>query len=201
MVFVHDIGRMTHGEKNTGYWKQLETGGYKALQELKAAGVIKAIGLGVNEWEVIMDAFKLGDWDACLLAGRYTLLEQTSLSPFLETCVKRNTSIIVGGPFNGGALMGTGMWNYAKAPQEVVDKVGKLEAYCKAQNVPIGAAALQFPLAHPAVATILPGPKSPAELDGILDWWQVKIPAAFWDGLADQKLVAPGTPLPNGRTA
>ena len=202
MLFVHDIGVMTHGkELNDIYWKQLATGGYKALRELKSSGEVKAIGLGVNEWQVLMDAFELGDWDVFLLAGRYTLLEQTSLSPFLETCVKRKASVVCGGPFNGGALMGTGTWNYAKAPQEIIDRVKRLEAFCKEAGVPIGAAALQFPLAHPAMAAVLPGPKSPTELEGILDWWQVKIPDAFWSGLADRKLVAPGTPLPNGRTA
>ena len=202
ILYVHDIGVMTHGkEKNDIYWKQLETGGYKALQQLKQAGVIKAVGLGVNEWEVLMDAFKLGDWDAFLLAGRYTLLEQTSLEPFLSTCVKRKASVVVGGPFNGGALMGTGTWNYAKAPEHITKRVKELEAFCTQQGVPLGAAALQFPLAHPAVATILPGPKSPAELNGIIDWWQTKIPDDFWSALADAKLVAPGTPLPNGKTA
>jgi D-threo-aldose 1-dehydrogenase len=201
ILYVHDIGRMTHGDKNAEYWAQLRSGGYKALQDLKAQGTIKAIGLGVNEWEVLMDAFELGDWDVFLLAGRYTLLEQTSLSPFLETCVKRKASVVCGGPFNGGALMGTGTWNYARAPQEVIDRVKKLEDYCKEAGVPIGAAALQFPLAHPAFAAVLPGPKSPAELDGILDWWQIRIPDAFWTGLADRGLVAPGTPLPNGKTA
>ena len=201
IVYVHDIGVMTHGDKNAGYWEQLRTGGYKALLELKKAGTIKAIGLGVNEWQVLMDAFDIGDWDVFLLAGRYTLLEQTSLSPFLETCLKRKASVVTGGPFNGGALMGTGTWNYAKAPQEIIDRVKKLEDFCKAHNVPLGAAALQFPLAHPAIVNVLPGPKSPAELDGIIDWWQTQIPAAFWDAVADEKIVAPGTPLPNGRTA
>ncbi|MDR3471980.1 MAG: aldo/keto reductase [Devosia sp.] len=201
ILFVHDIGVMTHGDKNAEYWRQLVGGGYKALTELKASGAISAIGLGVNEWQVIMDAFDIGDWDVFLLAGRYTLLEQTSLSPLLETCVKRGASVVVGGPFNGGALMGTGTWNYAKAPQDIIDRVQALEAFCKEFGVPIGAAALQFPLAHPAVATILPGPKSPAELDGILDWWQIKIPNEFWSALAERKLVAPGTPLPNGQTA
>ena len=201
IVYVHDIGTMTHGEKNAGYWKQLADGGYKALQDLKANGTIKAIGLGVNEWQVLMDAFELGDWDVFLLAGRYTLLEQTSLSPFLETCVKRHASVVCGGPFNGGALMGTGTWNYAKAPPEIIARVKALEDFCKQAGVPLGAAALQFPVAHPAMAAVLPGPKSPAELEGILDWWQVKIPDAFWTGLADAKLVAPGTPLPNGKTA
>ena len=172
-----------------------------ALAQLKAEGRVAAIGLGVNEWEVLMEAFALGDWDVFLLAGRYTLLEQTALSPFLETCLKRNASIICGGPFNGGALMGTGMWNYAKAPEAVLQRIKALEAVCAEFGIPLGAAALQFPLAHPAVCTILPGPRTPAELDGILGWWQVAIPAQFWNALADRRLVAPGTPLPNGRTA
>ncbi|RYE79271.1 MAG: aldo/keto reductase [Hyphomicrobiales bacterium] len=202
ILLVHHIGVMTHGaEVNAGYWKQLSDGGYRALQELKNAGVCQAIGFGVNEWEVLMEAFKLGDWDIFLLAGRYTLLEQTSLDPFLSTCLQRGASVIAGAPFNGGALMGTGMWNYGAAPPEVAARVKALEAFCKEWNVPIGAAALQFPLAHKAVCNILPGPKSPAELDGILAWWNTPIPADFWTGLAERKLVAEGTPLPNGVVA
>ncbi len=202
ILFVHDIGTMTHGAKNAEYWAQLKSGGYQALLDLKKAGTIKAIGLGVNEWQVLMDAFELGDWDVFLLAGRYTLLEQTSLSPFLETCVKRKASVVTGGPFNGGALMGTGTWNYAKAPQENIDRVKQLEAFCTEFGVPIGAAALQFPLAHPAIATVLPGPKSPAELDGIVEWWQVKMSwtpsGRRWRSAASSRS---GTPLPNGQTA
>jgi D-threo-aldose 1-dehydrogenase len=202
ILLVHDIGVMTHGkEQNAVYWKQLAEGGYRALTELKASGLIKAIGLGVNEWEVLMDAFEIGDWDVFLLAGRYTLLEQTSLDPFLTTCLRRGSSIICGGPFNGGALMGTGKWNYGNAPQHIIDRVAALEAFCAEFNVPIGAAALQFPLAHKAVCNILPGPKSPAELDGILAWWNTPIPASFWSALAERKLVAAGTPLPGGITA
>ena len=202
ILFVHDIGVMTHGkEQNDIYWKQLAEGGYRALTELKSSGLVKAIGLGVNEWEVLMDAFDIGDWDIFLLAGRYTLLEQTSLDPFLTTCLNRGASIICGGPFNGGALMGTGKWNYGNAPQHVIDRVAALEALCKEFNTPIGAVALQFPLAHKAVCNILPGPKSPAELEGIIAWWNTPVPDALWDALADRKLVAPGTPLPNGRVA
>lgn len=202
ILFVHDIGAMTHGaEQNAIYWKQLADGGYRALTELKASGKIKAIGLGVNEWEVLMEAFKLGDWDVFLLAGRYTLLEQTSLSPFLSTCLERGSSVVCGGPFNGGALMGTGTWNYAKAPEHIIQRVNDLNATCKEFRVPLGAAALQFPLAHKAICNVLPGPKSPAEFEGILQWWNTEVPAALWDALADRKLVAPGTPLPNGRVA
>ncbi|HHY51221.1 MAG TPA: aldo/keto reductase, partial [Alphaproteobacteria bacterium] len=88
--------------------------------------------------------------------------------------------------------------NYAKAPEHIIRRVGELEAICREFGVPIGAAALQFPLAHPAVCNVLPGPKSPAELDGILAWWTTPIPASFWSALADRKLVAEGTPLPGG---
>ena len=200
ILYVHDIGVATHGaEANKPHWAQLEGGGYKALRELRDSGVISAIGLGVNEWEVLMDAFALGDWDVFLLAGRYTLLEQTSLHPFMSTCIARGASVVVGGPFNSGILVGGDKFNYAKAPEEIVAKVKAIEAVCKDFNVPLPAAALQFPLTHPAVCNVLPGPRSPAELDGILDWWQVKIPAELWTALADKGLLAEGTPIP--RTA
>lgn len=197
ILYVHDIGVATHGaEANKPLWAQLATGGYKALRELRDSGVISAIGLGVNEWEVCMDAFALGDWDVFLLAGRYTLLEQTSLHPFMSTCIERGASVVVGGPFNSGILVGGDKFNYAKAPDDIVAKVKAIEAVCEDFNVPLPAAALQFPLTHPAVCNVLPGPRSPAELDGILDWWQVKIPAELWTALADKGLLAEGTPIP-----
>lgn len=199
ILYVHDIGVATHGvEANKPLWRQLETGGYKALRELRDAGVVKAIGLGVNEWEVLMDAFALGDWDVFLLAGRYTLLEQTSLDPFLTTCIARKASVVVGGPFNSGILVGGDKFNYAKAPENIVTRVRAIEAVCRDFDVPLPAAALQFPLTHPAVCNVLPGPKSPQELDGILDWWDVKIPVGLWTALADKGLLAPGTPIPGG---
>jgi len=202
ILLVHDIGVMTHGEEvNAPLWQQLVDGGYRALSELKNAGVCSAIGLGTNEWEVQLKAFDIGDWDIFLLAGRYTLLEQTSLDPFLSTCLKRGASVIAGAPFNGGALMGTGKWNYGAAPAEIVARVKALEDFCKEWNVPIGAAALQFPLAHQAVCNVLAGPRSPDEIDGILAWWNTPIPADFWTALAEKKLVAEGTPLPGGKTA
>lgn len=201
ILLVHDIGVMTHGEEaNAPLWQQLVDGGYRALTELKNAGVCSAIGLGTNEWEVQLKALDIGDWDIFLLAGRYTLLEQTSLG-FLDTCVTRGASVIAGAPFNGGALMGTGKWNYGAAPAEIVARVKALEDFCKEWNVPIGAAALQFPLAHQAVCNVLTGPKSIAELDGTLSWWNTTIPAEFWAALGERKLVAPGTPLPNGQKA
>ena len=199
ILYVHDIGTATHGEEgNKPLWAQLAGGGYKALRELRDSGAVKAIGLGVNEWEVLMDAFALGDWDVFLLAGRYTLLEQTSLTPFMTTCIERKASVVVGGPFNSGILVGGDKFNYEKAPDDVVARVRAIEAVCREFDVPLPAAALQFPLTHPAVCNVLPGPRSPEELDGILGWWDVKIPDALWTALADKGLLAEGTPIPGG---
>jgi D-threo-aldose 1-dehydrogenase len=199
ILYVHDIGTATHGvEGNKSLWAQLAGGGYKALRELRDAGVVKAIGLGVNEWQVLMDAFALGDWDVFLLAGRYTLLEQTSLDPFMTTCIQRGASVVVGGPFNSGILVGGETFNYAKAPDEIVTKVRAIETVCREFGVPLPAAALQFPLTHPAVCNVLPGPRSPQELDGILHWWDVEVPGELWTTLAAKGLLAPGTPIPGG---
>lgn len=199
ILYVHDIGVATHGvEGNKPLWAQLAGGGYKALRELRDAGVVKAIGLGVNEWQVLMDAFALGDWDVFLLAGRYTLLEQTSLDPFMTTCIERGASVVIGGPFNSGILVGGDKFNYAKAPDDVVAKVRAIETVCRDFGVPLPAAALQFPLTHPAVCNVLPGPRSPQELDGILQWWDAEVPGELWTTLAAKGLLAPGTPIPGG---
>ncbi len=207
ILLVHDIGTQTHGEDDhRRHWADLAGGGYRALTELKASGQIKAIGLGVNEWPVLMDAMEIGDWDVFLLANRYNLIEQTVLDPFFTKCRTRGTSVIAAGPFAAGVLAGTNVWGpptgrYQEPPPEIVAKVSALTEVAAAHGVPLGAAALQFPLAHDVVCNVLTGPKSPEELAGILAWWNTAIPAGFWDDLADRKLVAAGTPLPNGRTA
>ena len=153
IALVHDIGAYQHGEElNARHFKVLAESGYKALEELKRSGEISAIGIGVNEKEVLLDALKIGDWDAFLLAGRYTLLEQGPLDDLLPQCQARGTSIIVGGPLNSGILAGRDTWNYATAPAEVVARVKQIQAVCDAHGVPLPAAALQFPLAHPAVS-------------------------------------------------
>lgn len=202
IIYVHDIGVSQHGEQeNARLWDQLANqGGYKALRELRDGGTISAIGLGVNEWEILMDALDVGDWDVFLLAGRYTLLEQTSLAPFLETCIARKSSVVIGGPFNSGILVGGDTWNYAKAPDEIVKKVGIIKSVCADFGVEMPAAALKFPLTHPAIASVIPGPRTPGELQQILDWWATDIPDGVWDTMADKGLFASGTPLPSGKT-
>jgi D-threo-aldose 1-dehydrogenase len=197
LALVHDIGAYQHGaELNAQYFKVLAESGYKALEELKRTGDVSAIGIGVNEKEVLLDALKIGDWDAFLLAGRYTLLEQGPLEDLLVQCVARGTSIIVGGPLNSGILAGRDTWNYAAAPAEVVTRVKQIEAVCDSHNVPLPAAALQFPLAHPAVCAIIPGPRTGAEFNENLPLFTQKIPAGLWSDLKAQGLLHQDAPVP-----
>ena len=197
IALVHDIGAYQHGaELNAQYFKVLAESGYKALEELRRTGVVSAIGIGVNEKEVLLDALKIGDWDAFLLAGRYTLLEQGPLDDLLPQCQARGTSIIVGGPLNSGILAGRDTWNYAAAPAEVVAKVKKIQAVCDAHKVPLPAAALQFPLAHPVVCAIIPGPRTAAEFNENLPLFTRKIPAGLWSDLKAQGLLHQDAPVP-----
>jgi D-threo-aldose 1-dehydrogenase len=196
ILYVHDIGRYQHGEAHPGLMRSLRDSGYRALEELKSAGTIKAIGIGVNEREVLLEAMEWGEWDAFLLAGRYTLLEQDPLDDLLPQCVARGTSIVVGGPLNSGILAGRDTWNYHAAPPEIVERVNAIRAVCDRHGVPLPAAALQFPLAHPAVAAIIPGPRDPAEFHANLELLRHPIPPALWQELKHAKLLRPDAPTP-----
>ena len=198
ILYVHDIGTVTHGDDNAGHWRDLERGGYRALDELRSEGRVRAIGLGVNESAVCLDALGIGDWDVFLLAGRYTLLEQAPLEDLLPACEAAGTSLVIGGPFNSGVLVGGDTWDYGTVPVEVRTRVAALSACCNEYDVPLPAAALQFPLAHPAVASVIPGLRSPAELADTLSWTAHAIPPAFWAALKDGGLVHQDAPLPDG---
>lgn len=185
ILFVHDLGQRTHGDRADA---QLTTffdgGGYRALEELRDAGVIGAFGLGVNEIEICRAAMARGDFDLFLLAGRHTLLERTEALPFLEDCAKANTDIVIGGPFNSGLLVGGATYDYRAIPDEIAARRRVLLDYCTRHGVEIGAAALQFPLRHPVVKSVIPGPRTRAELRQIIAWSEAQIPTAFWEGLA-----------------
>ncbi len=197
ILLVHDIGVYQHGTAaHPELMRSLRESGYRALEELRRSGAISAIGLGVNEREVCLEAMGFGDWDAFLLAGRYTLLEQAPLDDLLPQCLARGTSIIVGGPLNSGILAGRETWNYAAAPPDVVARVEAIRAVCDRHSVPLPAAALQFPLAHPAVAAIIPGPRNATEFTDNLDLLQRKIPAALWDDLRQEGLLHKDAPVP-----
>ena len=197
IIYVHYIGVYQHGkEVHDGHMKLLRDSGYRALQELRSSGEVGAIGIGVNEKEVLLEAMQMGDWDVFLLAGRYTLLEQGPLEDLLPQCVARGTSIVVGGPLNSGILAGRETWNYQTAPADIVGRVKRIQAVCDAHHVPLPAAALQFPLAHPAVCAIIPGPRSAAEFNANLPLFTQPIPAALWSDLKAAGLLHAAAPVP-----
>ena len=197
ILLVHDIGEFQHGQDHVKHFKSLESGGYRAMDELRTAGLIKAIGLGVNENKVCMDALAIGDWDVFLLAGRYTLLEQTAIDTLFPACRKAGTSIICGGPFNSGVLVGRDTWNYAKAPKDVIDKARALGVVADEFGIPLPAAALQFPLGDEIVCSVIPGPRDKGELEQIVTWFKTPIPTEFWSTLKAKKLIEPSAAVPS----
>ncbi|OUS72914.1 pyridoxal 4-dehydrogenase [Pseudoalteromonas sp. A601] len=205
ILLVHDIGVDTHGDKDSYYYQQLISGGYKALDELRQQGLIKAVGLGVNETEVCERVMGLGQFDCFLLAGRYSLLEQDALDSFLPKCQQYGASIILGGPYNSGILAtgvqngGVPHYNYEPAPTDIITKVSKIEDICKEFAVPLAAAALQFPLGHDAVATVIPGMGSESRVSKTVELFKHEIPDEFWSSLIQAGLLREDAPLPNKR--
>jgi D-threo-aldose 1-dehydrogenase len=176
-------------------------GAYRALHDLRSEGVIGAIGVGMNGVEPLLQFARAGDFDCFLLAGRYTLLEQNGLDEFLPVCAERDIGVVVGGVFNSG-ILATGpsarrVWhNYVAADEGVIQRVGVIEAVCARHGVPLPAAALQFPLAHPAVATVIPGMRSAAEVAANLAAATVPIPESLWQDLRDQGIIDFRAPIP-----
>lgn len=201
ILFIHDCDVFTHGpEMQKVYYKQAMDGCYRALVELREQKLVKAIGVGVNNWEIMLDFMKAGDFDTLLVAGRYTLLEQEALNELLPLCERRGTAIVIGGGFNGG-ILATGAvpgakWNYAPAPAPIMEKVKKIETVCARHKVPLPAAALQFLLAHPAVASHVPGTRNVAQMNQNLDLVSHPIPSAFWHELRQAKLIREDAPIP-----
>ena len=197
ILYVHDIGARQHGkDAHPGIMRAFRDSGYRVLGQLRSSGQLTAIGIGVNEWEVLLEAIDWGDWDVFLLAGRYTLLEQTALDDLLPQCLRSRISVVVGAPFNTGILAGRDTWNYRLAPPEIADRVKMIKTICDSHRVPLVAAALQFPLAHPAVAAILPGPRNVDEFDVIAKLLRYPIPPALWADLRKAELLHPDAPTP-----
>jgi D-threo-aldose 1-dehydrogenase len=204
VLFIHDIGAVTHGAANGELFKICMEGGYKALDELRAKGLVGAIGLGVNEWEVCEAAMEHGRFDCFLLAGRYTLLEQGALDSFMPKCERHGATLIIGGAYNSG-ILATGTrrgdvmhFNYAPAPDAIVARVRRIEDVCDAYGVTLAAAALQFPLAHPVVSSVIPGLGSARRAAQTMELFHQSIPEAFWRTLKMQGLLREDAPIPSG---
>lgn len=201
ILYVHDIGVVTHGEHNARHLNDLKAGGFKALEELRGSGSVKAIGLGVNECEACAEALDYGDVDVFLLAGRYTLLEQGALDALLPRCAERNVSLVIGGAYNSGILATgvkegvTAYYNYEPAPSHVIDRVRKLEQVCASHNVDLKAAALQFPLAHPNVCSVIPGIGNPKRVAQTVDLINQAVPDELWRDLKSEALIRSDAPI------
>jgi D-threo-aldose 1-dehydrogenase len=202
ILLCHDIGRLTHGEAHTARVAEFLEGGYRAMRALRDSGAVRAIGLGVNETEVCVELLGKCALDCILLAGRYTLLEQPALETLLPLCERQRVSIICGGPFNSGILAAgsragaNAHYNYAAPPAAVLERVRLLEALCAEHGVPLQAAALQFPLAHPAIATVVAGCANGAEARNMAKMFTHPIPGALWRALRERGLGDPRAPLP-----
>jgi D-threo-aldose 1-dehydrogenase len=199
ILLLHDIGPFTHTDpdEERRHFRDAMSGGYRALDELRRAGQVKAIG--VNEVDVSLRSLDHGDWDVFLLAGRYTLLEQAPLDDLFPECARRGTRIIIGGPYNSGILVGGRNWNYAEAPEDLQARVRRIRAVCDLHGVPLPAAALQFCLAHPLVETVIPGARTKREVEQALGWIESRIPDGLWEDLKREGLLAAHAPTAKTR--
>jgi len=200
-LLIHDLDAAQHPEgAMPSLEKALVDSGYRALDELKRNGHIKAIGMGINTDHALMTTAQLVDLDFVLVAMPYTLLDQSSLQSGLASCVERGVSVVIGAPFASGILVtGSGSdakYGYVDAPPDVQAKVRGIEAVCAAHGVSLPAAALQFPLAHPAVVSIIPGAMSPDEVRQNVAYLETSIPEAFWRDLKSEGLIHADAPTP-----
>jgi D-threo-aldose 1-dehydrogenase len=195
IVYIHDP------DVNNAYQQALDEA-YPALEELRSQKIIRAVGVGMNQAEMLCDFAKNADFDCFLLAGRYTLLDQIALKELLPLCLKRNIAIVIGGAYNSG-ILATGAkpgahYDYQIAPPEIMEKTRRIEAVCAAHKVPLKAAALQFPFGHKAVVTNIPGTRTKARFEENLKLMTHPIPADFWADLKARNLLDRETPIPSG---
>jgi D-threo-aldose 1-dehydrogenase len=197
LVYVHDLDVFTHGSEAAKQARldEFMAGGYRALTRLRDERVIAGFGAGVNEWEPCDWLLDRGEFDVFLLAGRFTLLEQGAL-PFMDKAAARGVGVVIGGPYNSG-ILATGPrpgahYNYAPAPQAVLDRAARLQAICEGHGVWLVDAAFRFPLLHPATVSVIPGGQGKAEMDSNARAARATIPLALWKALAAEGLIPPG---------
>lgn len=199
-LVIHDLDAAYHGDRQAGYERDLKQTGIRALEELKKSGDIQAFGMGINVNAALEGIATQVPLDFCLVAMPYTLLDQQSLHRGMQTCLDRGVSVIIGAPFASGILVtGSGAgakYAYGAAAPEVQAKVQGMEAVCRAHGVRLPVAALQFVLAHPAVASVIPGAARASEVEDNVASLGVAIPAGFWSDLKSEGLIDKDAPVP-----
>ncbi len=181
------------------HYDEALNGAYRALDRLRSDGVIGAVSAGMNQAEMLTRFAREANFDCFLLAGRYTLLEQGALKELLPVCLEKGVAVIAGGVYNSGVLADPkpgAHYNYQAAPPELIERAQRIGAVCGRHGVPIKAAAIQFPLGHPAVACVVVGCRSVAQLDESIAMFELAIPPAMWQELKHEGLLAPETPTP-----
>jgi D-threo-aldose 1-dehydrogenase len=182
------------------HYRDVIESGYPALHELRAEGVVRAIGAGMNQAEMLADFVRHTDMDVIMLAGRYTLLEQPALDALLPECERRGVAVVAAGVYNSGLLATPrpardAKYDYADAPAELLARVNALAAVCERHGVTLPQAALAFPLAHPAVVSVCVGARSPQEVAGNAELLAASPPAALWAELKANGLLRPDAPV------
>ena len=201
ILYAHDLDIYSQGgkDKMEARIEEFLSGGYRALMRLRDEGVIKAFGAGVNEWEPCQTLAERGDFDIFLLAGPYTLLDQTSLDSFLPLAQSRGIGVVIGAPYNSGVLASGprpgAFYKYAPAPDWVLDRVTRIQEICARHNVRMVDAAFQFPLRHPAVVSVIPGGQAVAEVESNAAAARATIPEALWADFRAAGLLHPDAPV------
>jgi D-threo-aldose 1-dehydrogenase len=201
IVLIHDVDVWTHGaDRIEARFAEAMDGAYRALDRLRAAGAVKAIGVGVNEAGMCERFARAGDFDTMLLAGRYSLLEQPALASFMPLALEKGIGLMLGGVFNSG-ILATGpvagaRYNYRPAPPEIRTRVAAIEAVCIRHGVPLRRAALQFPLGHAAVSSLVMGAVTPSEVADQLAELSAPIPSSLWAELKAEGLLGADVPVP-----
>jgi D-threo-aldose 1-dehydrogenase len=200
-LLIHDCDVWTHGKEAANErFKEAMNGAYRALDKLRSEKTVSAIGFGINEADTCVKFARAGDFDVAMMAGRYSLLIQNGLAEFLPLALEKNIAVMLAGVFNSG-ILATGAvrgarFEYAPAPPEIMDRVGKIETICARHATSIRRAALQFAMAHPAVVSIVLGAVTPAEAEANAVDADRKAPVALWDDLKSAGLLDPAAPTP-----
>ena len=201
IALIHDVDVWTHGKDAIeARFREAMDGAYRALDELRRAKVVKAIGVGVNESAMCVRFADAGDIDAVLLAGRYSLLEQPALADFLPLAEQKGIGVMLGGVFNSGILASGAVvgakYNYRPAPDDVLDRVKRIERVCASHGVALPVAAMHFALGHPAVASLVIGAVTPAEVTRNVAALTARVPASLWSDLKREDLLDTHAPVP-----